>query len=88
MARPDEYVRRYGADRFRHHVLDASLSLTAFKLEYLKRGRHLQNESERLRYIEEAVKEISRLSNAIEADYYLRQLANEFSISMDGYANK
>ncbi|MGG6431198.1 DNA primase [Anoxybacillus sp. D401a] len=80
---PDEYVRRYGADRFRHHVLDASLSLTAFKLEYLKRGRHLQNESERLRYIEEAVKEISRLSNAIEADYYLRQLANEFSISMD-----
>ncbi|MBW7649868.1 DNA primase [Anoxybacillus sp. ST4] len=80
---PDEYVRRYGADRFRHHVLDASLSLTAFKLEYLKRGRHLQNESERLRYIEEAVKEISRLSNAIEADYYLRQLADEFSISMD-----
>ncbi|MGX1901017.1 DNA primase [Thermolongibacillus altinsuensis] len=80
---PDDYVRQYGPERFKADVIDASISLTAFKLNYLKKGRNLQDESERLRYIEDAVKEISQLNNAIEVDHYLRQLANEFSISFD-----
>jgi DNA primase len=80
---PDDYVRQYGPERFKADVIDASISLTAFKLNYLKKGRNLQDEVERLRYIEDAVKEISQLNNAIEVDHYLRQLANEFSISFD-----
>ncbi|OQM44911.1 DNA primase [Anoxybacillus sp. UARK-01] len=79
---PDEYIRTYGPERFRHNVLEASGTLMAFKMAYLRKGKNLQNESEQIRYIEEALKEIAQLSNPVELDYYLRQLADEFSLSL------
>ena len=37
----------------------------------------------RLAYIEKVLEEISKLDNAVERDIYLRQLAEEFSLSLD-----
>ncbi|MCZ0755572.1 DNA primase [Anoxybacillus sp. J5B_2022] len=79
---PDEYIRRYGPERFQGNVIESSRSFMAFKMAYLRRGKNLQNENDQIRYIEEVLREISRLSNPIEWDYYLRQLANEFSLSL------
>lgn len=79
---PDEYIRKYGSERFQRNVIEASSSFMAFKMAYLRRGKNLQNESDQIRYIEEVLREISRLPNPIEWDYYLRQLANEFSLSL------
>ena len=36
-----------------------------------------------LPYIEEILKEISTLEKAVERDHYLRQIATEFSLSLD-----
>jgi len=55
----------------------------SFKLLYFRRGKNLQHEGERLHYIEEVIKEISKLSKAVERDHYLRQISNEFSLSLD-----
>jgi DNA primase len=55
----------------------------AFKLLYFRRRKNLQNEGDRLQYIEEVLEEISRLDKAVEKDFYLRQLANEFSLSLE-----
>ncbi|QPA30107.1 DNA primase [Thermaerobacillus caldiproteolyticus] len=79
---PDEYIRKYGSERFQRDVIEASNSFMAFKMAYLRRGKNLQNESDQIRYIEEVLQEISQLTNPIEKDYYLRQLANEFSLSL------
>lgn len=80
---PDDYIRKYGGESFKKGVIGDSITLTAFKMEYLRRGKNLQNEGERIRYIEEVIKEISQLDNVVEIDHYLRQLANEFSLSLD-----
>ncbi|MCU1805546.1 DNA primase [Cytobacillus firmus] len=80
---PDDYIKEYGEEKFRHDVIESSITFMAFKLLYLRRGKRLQNEGDRLLYIEEVLKEISRLDKAVERDHYLRQMANEFSLSLE-----
>jgi DNA primase len=79
---PDEYIKKYGAVRFQRDIIDASSSLMTFKMMYFRKGKNLQNENDKIRYIEEVLREISKLPNPIEWDYYLRQLADEFSLSL------
>jgi DNA primase len=79
---PDDYIKKYNAEKFQNDVIGASLTFMAFKLIYLRQGKNLNDEGDRLQYIEEVLKEISVLQNHIERDYYLRQLADEFSLSL------
>ncbi|MFS0635848.1 DNA primase [Mesobacillus foraminis] len=80
---PDDYIRKYGEEKFRNEVIGSSSTFMSFKIQYFRRGKNLQNEGDRLQYIEEVLKEISRLDKAVEKDLYLRQLADEFSLSLD-----
>lgn len=80
---PDDYIRTYGAKRFQSDVIGSSLTLMAFKMRFLRKGKNLQNEGERMRYIEDVLTEISTLNRAVERDHYLRQIADEFSLSLD-----
>jgi DNA primase len=80
---PDDYIKQNGTEKFRNEVISSTVTWMAFKLLYLRRGKNLQNEGDRLLYLEEVLKEISKLTNAVEKDHYLRQLAGEFSLSLD-----
>jgi DNA primase len=80
---PDDYIKKNGPEKFRNEVIGASMTWMAFKFLYYRRGKNLQFEGDRLAYIEEILKEISKLTNAVEKDHYLRQLASEFSLSLD-----
>lgn len=80
---PDDYVKTYGEERFRNDCIGASLTFMGFKMLYFRKGKNLQVEGDRLLYIEEVVKEISYLESAVEKDLYLRQLADEFNLSLE-----
>jgi DNA primase len=80
---PDDYIKAHGEEKFKNEIIGSSATLMAFKLIYYRRGKNLQHEGDRLQYIEEVLKEISSLDKAVEKDLYLRQLANEFSLSLD-----
>ncbi|MDZ5470956.1 DNA primase (plasmid) [Bacillus sp. 31A1R] len=80
---PDDYIKKYGPEKFQNEVIGASVTFMTFKLQYLRRGKDLQNEGDRLQYIENVLKEISSLEKVVERDHYLRQLANEFSLSLE-----
>lgn len=80
---PDDYIRKFGGERFKSDVIGASQTLMTFKMDYFRRKRNLGDEGDRLLYIEEVLKEISTLKRAVERDHYLRLLAQEFSISLD-----
>lgn len=80
---PDDYIQTYGAERFEKDVIGAAPTVMAFKMEVLRSGKNLSDEGERIRYIEEVLKEISGLTKAVERDHYLRQLSEEFSLSLD-----
>jgi DNA primase len=85
---PDDFIKVHGEEKFRNDIIGSSATLMAFKLIYYRRGKNLQNEGDRLQYIEEVLKEISMLDKAVEKDLYLRQLANEFSLSLDALAQQ
>ena len=80
---PDDYIAKYGATKFQQDVIGASLTFMAFKLRYYKLNKNLNDEGDRLKYIEDILKEITQLSNAVEKDYYVRYLAEEFEISLE-----
>lgn len=80
---PDEYIQKNGTDKFRNEVIGASLTWMAFKFIYFRRGKNLQLEGDQFAYIEQIIKEISKLDKAVERDHYLRQLAAEFSLSLE-----
>lgn len=80
---PDQYIQTYGAEAFQNQVLGEARSFTAFQLERLRRGRRLSDPEERLAYVQEALRVLSRLKSSVEREHYLRQLSEEFSISLE-----
>ncbi|MGG4490003.1 DNA primase [Metabacillus idriensis] len=80
---PDDYIRKFGAEKFKKDVIGASITLMAFKMQVFRKGKNLQDEGQRLQYIEDILKELSQLENPVEIELYLKQLSGEFSLSMD-----
>ncbi|WP_409289329.1 DNA primase [Peribacillus sp. SCS-37] len=80
---PDDYIKKHGGTKFLHEVIGGSLTHTAFRMRYLRRGKNLNNEGERIQYIEEVLKEIAKLPGAVEREHYLRQISSEFTLSLD-----
>ncbi|MCQ6273648.1 DNA primase [Bacillus sp. V3B] len=80
---PDDYVKKFGAEKFRNEIIDGSMTLMGFKMLYYRRGKNLQDEGNRLLYIEEVLQEIGRLEKAVQKDFYIRQLADEFNLSLE-----
>jgi DNA primase len=80
---PDDYIRQYGGERFKQEILLNASSLTAYRLHVIRSRYTLNDETERMKFIHEALEEISRLTSAVERDHYLRQIAEEFHLSLE-----
>ena len=52
-------------------------------MNYLSIVNNLQNEGERLQFIENVITELSKLENAVEKEIFLKQLSMEFELSME-----
>lgn len=79
---PDEYVRKYGAEKYREEVKGA-LTPTDFFLKRLAQKYNLDNDREKITYLNEAVKEISQVRNPVEQDMYVEKLARSAGVSID-----
>lgn len=80
---PDDYIKKFGPDRFKNDVIGASVPLMTFKMNFFRRGKNLQNEGERLQYIENVILELSKLESSVEKEIYLKQLSKEYDLSME-----
>ncbi|MFD1736586.1 DNA primase [Bacillus salitolerans] len=80
---PDDYISKFGETKFRTDVIGASVTLMGFKMQYYRRGKDLKDESDKISYIDNILREVSKLDKPVERDHYLRQLSEEFEISLD-----
>jgi DNA primase len=80
---PDDFIRQHGAEAFSQQVLLQAMPVTAFRLKHLRSRHVIHDEDDRARFIKEALAVISELDSAVERDLYERQLAEDFSISLD-----
>ena len=79
---PDEYVKKYGWEKYQEEVKGA-LTPTDFFLKRLAQKYNLANDREKLAYLDEAVKEIAQLSNPVEQDLYLDKISQQQGVSKD-----
>ncbi|MGG5358760.1 MULTISPECIES: DNA primase [unclassified Enterococcus] len=80
---PDEYFRKYGEEAFQELVRHARETIFTFKSRFLKMGKNLENEKEKLDYLEKILFELSKVVSPIEQDMYLSQIAAEFQLSRE-----
>lgn len=79
---PDEYVIKYGSGRFEKCVENA-ISLVEFKVKHLKQSMNLQTASDKIKFLNEIVKILSKVDNSIEREIYIDRIAKEYAISKE-----
>ena len=77
---PDEYIKTYGADRFKV-LLEQSENVIKNKLKRLKSRYNLDEPEEQVKYIHEYCLMISELYDKLERDVYAGSLAVECNLS-------
>lgn len=80
---PDEYIRKYGRERFAEQVIGGAVPSVKFKLIYLKKNHILLEEAGKVGYIKEAVEVIAPLSSPTEREIYLKELSAELQVSFE-----
>ncbi|GCF92775.1 DNA primase [Enterococcus florum] len=81
---PDEYLRKYGAEELRNLLQHGRQTPFVFKMNYLEKGLNLENENDRLIYLNELVDELVKVQSPMEQDLYLGQLSERFDITREG----
>ena len=79
---PDEYVIKYGAARFQK-LLDEAISLIEFKIKVLKTDLNLENASDKIKFLNEIAKLISKIDNTMEREIYIEKIATGYNISKE-----
>ena len=79
---PDEYIVKYGNMRFQNAV-DKAFSLVEFKVKILKKELNLENTNDKIKFLNEIAKLISKVDNTIEREVYIEKIAKEYDISKE-----
>lgn len=80
---PDQYIREYGEETFHQLIYHQSMTEMQFIMYYYRRDFRMNQEGERLRYVEKILDYIALLETSVERDFYVRELAEEFNLSLD-----
>ncbi|GIP25135.1 DNA primase [Paenibacillus sp. J23TS9] len=80
---PDEFIQKYGAERFTRQIIEGAVSTTKFKLIYLKKNHILLEEDGKIAYTKEVLPIIAALPSSTEREVYLRELASELQLSFE-----
>lgn len=85
---PDDYIKKFGANQFVTNVIGVTETVMAFKMDILRKNRRMNDDAERMQYIDDVLHEVSKVTKAVEREHYLRQLSEEFSISLEALKNQ
>lgn len=77
---PDEFLKKYGADRFRL-LLEESSNRVEYQLRAIVKKYDLSGDEERVRFINEAADFISSLGSAVQREIYGNRAAETANIS-------
>lgn len=79
---PDEYIIKYGSGRFSKCVQNA-ISLVEFKIKNLKNELNLENTNDKIKFLNEISKVISKVENNMEKEVYIEKISKEYDISKE-----
>lgn len=76
---PDEYINKYGADRFKN-CIESSISLIEFKVAILKNTLNINNIDSKIKFLTSIADILSGIENDIERDIYIKKISEEYAI--------
>lgn len=79
---PDEYIIKYGNARFQN-LVEKALSVIEFKVKILKQTLNLDNTNDKIKFLNEIAKLISKVDNTIEKEIYIERISTEYQISKE-----
>lgn len=79
---PDEYVIKYGNARFQN-LVDKAISIVEFKVKNLKNSLNLESTNDKIKFLNEIAKIISKIDNNIEKEIYIEKIAKDYEVSKE-----
>lgn len=79
---PDEYVIKNGTGRF-NRCVDNSISLVEFKVKMLKKSLNVNTASDKIKFLNEVAKIISKVDNDIEKEIYIERISKDYDVSKE-----
>lgn len=79
---PDEYIIKYGNARFQN-LIEKALSVIEFKVKILKNNLNLENTNDKIKFLNEIAKLISKVENTMEKEVYIEKISKEYEISKE-----
>ncbi len=79
---PDEFVVKYGPEKFQRYV-DKAISLVEFKVKMLKKELNLENVNDKIKFLNEIAKILSRVDNKMEREIYIDKISADYAVSKE-----
>ena len=79
---PDEYLKKFGADKFKL-LMEESSNRVEYQLNAIRKKYDLREDDQKVRFINEAAEFISTLPNAVQREVYGNRVADAAKISYD-----
>ena len=79
---PDEYVIKYGPDKFRK-CMDEAISVLEYKVKNLKKDLNIENVSDKIKFLNAISKILSEVDNNMEREVYVDKIAATYKISKE-----
>ena len=79
---PDEYIIKYGKARF-DNLVEKAISVVEFKVNLIKQDLDLENVSDKIKFLNEIAKIISKMENNIEREVYIEKISKRYDISRE-----
>ena len=79
---PDEFLKKFGADRFKL-LLEESSNRVEYQLNAIARKYDIREDDQKVKFINEAAEFLSTLSNAVQREVYGHRVADAAKISYD-----
>lgn len=79
---PDEYIIKYGNARF-NVLVEKAISIIEFKVKLLKKNLNLDNINDKIKFLNEIAKLISKIDNTMEREVYIEKISKEYEISKE-----
>ncbi len=79
---PDEYLKKFGADKFRL-LLEDSSNRVEYQLSAIRKKYDLKEDDQKIRYVHESADLISTLGSSVQREVYGGRVAEAAGISLD-----
>ena len=79
---PDDFIKKYGFEGYKKAMEDSDYYIK-YKIDILKKKYNLNNDSQKMSFVEEATFMLKKLKSPIEKDLYAKYLSDLTNISIE-----